>query len=66
MDWKFLKQILRIFLGVLLLGGGLCLLILSFSGGFEITLAFLSFVILCVGVCATLFGIHALKSASRE
>ena len=62
MDWKFLKQLLRIFLGVLFLVGGIWLMILSFSGGFEITLAFLAFILLCVGLCAVLFGIHGLKN----
>lgn len=62
MDWTFLKQILRVFLGILLLVGGIWLLILSFSDGFEITLTFLAFLVLCIGVCALLFGIHALKT----
>ena len=61
MDWNYLKKILQIFLGALLVLGGLWLLILSFSGGFEITLAFLAFFLLCGGVCATLFGVHALQ-----
>ena len=60
MDWNYLKKILQIFLGVLLLAGGIGLMIFSFSAGFEITLAFLAFLILCGGVCTTIFGIHAL------
>ena len=60
MDWNYLKKILQIFLGVLLLAGGNGLMIFSFSAGFEITLTFLAFLILCGGVCTTIFGIHAL------
>lgn len=62
MDWKFLKHILRIFLGVLLIAGSIWLFVLSFSGSFEITLAFLAFLLLSGGVCALLFGLHALKA----
>ncbi|MBR6825094.1 MAG: hypothetical protein IKM59_00965 [Oscillospiraceae bacterium] len=62
MDWKFLKKIFRIFLGVLLLVGGLWLMIRSFSGGFEITLAFLGFLVLSGGLCCVLFGLNALSS----
>lgn len=62
MDWNFLKKILQLFLGILLLAGSLWLMILSFSGGFEITLAFLAFLLLCGGVCTVLFGIHALSA----
>lgn len=61
MDWNFLKKLLRIFLGVLLLAGGIWLMILSFSHGFEITLTFLAFLVLSAGICTTLFGIHSLK-----
>ncbi len=61
MDWNYLKKLLRIFLGILLLAGGIWLMILSFTGGFEITLAFLAFLILCGGVCTTIYGVHSLR-----
>ncbi len=64
MDWNFLKKILRIFLGILLLAGGIWLMILSFSGGFEITLTFLAFLILCIGVCSVIYGLHALSKGN--
>ncbi len=63
MDWNFLKKILRIFLGALLLLGGIGLMIFSFVKGFEITLTFLAFLILCGGVCAVMFGILSLRSS---
>ena len=63
MDWNFLKKILRIFLGILLLVGGIVLMIFSFVNSFEITLAFLGFLVLCGGVCATISGIHSLGSS---
>lgn len=62
MDWNFLKKLLRIFLGIFLLAGGLGLMIYSFCAGFEITLTFLGFLLLCSGVCTTLFGIHSLRT----
>ncbi len=61
MDWNYLKKILGLFLGILLLAGGIALVVLSFSGGFEITLTFLAFLVFCGGVCATIFSIHALR-----
>ena len=62
MDWNFLKKLLRLFLGVLLLMGSIVLTIFSFSGGFEITLAFLSFLLLSTGVYTTLLGFHSLRT----
>ena len=63
MDWSFLKKILRIFLGALLIAGGIGLIVLSFSPSFEITLAFLGFLLLCGGACTALYGIHSIISS---
>lgn len=62
MDWNFLKKLLRLCLGLLVAVGGIVLVVLSFSGGFEITLAFLAFLLLCFGVYTTLLGIHSLRA----
>ena len=61
MDWTYLKKILRIFLGVLLLAAGIWMIVLNFSMGFEISFAFFAFLILLGGFTTVFYGIHALS-----
>ena len=60
MDWNYLKKILKLFLGVLLVIVGLGCMILSIAGNFEITLTFLAFVVLAMGIWFALSGYHTL------
>ena len=61
MDWNYFKKLLRVLLGAMLLLGGFVLMILSFTAGYGITLAFLAFLLLALGVYTALLGVHILR-----
>ncbi len=60
MDWNYMKKLMQPILGVLLLLMGLVLLVYNFTLGFEISLAFLTLLILVLGALTLCYGIHKL------
>lgn len=63
MDWKYIRQILKIFFGIclLLLGAGLFLYnLFLISGGFDTALLLLNVLLLLGGLLLTVFGISSL------
>jgi hypothetical protein len=55
MDREFLKGLLKLLLGGILLFGGMVILLYNFAMGFEISLAFLSLLSMLAGALLVVF-----------
>ena len=65
MDWKQIRQVLKVFFGVCLLLLSVLLLLLNaffLSGGFDVSLLLLNVLTLLAGLLLTVFGITALPA----
>ena len=65
MDWKQIRQVLKVFFGVCLLLLSVLLLLLNaffLSGGFDVSLLLLNVLTLLAGLLMTVFGIAALPT----
>ena len=66
MDWKQIRQVLKVFFGVCLLLLSVLLLLLNaffLSGGFDVSLLLLNVLTLLAGLLMTVFGIAALPTS---
>ena len=66
MDWKQIRQVLKVFFGVCLLLLSVLLLLLNaffLSGGFDVSLLLLNVLALFAGLLMTVFGIASLPTS---
>lgn len=60
MDWNYMKKLMQPIMGVLLVLAGLALTVYNFALGFEVSFAFLTLLLLLLGVITLCYGIHKL------
>ena len=65
MDWRYIKQVLKVFFGVCLLLLSVILLLFNIfllKGGFDVSLLLLNVLLFFAGLLLTVFGISALPA----